>query len=84
MQWLTNGGESMDTTKKQTKTKPLLQCSAKYISGICYDGQGLATFLKNKQSVVSEYAYILHDRDVNEDGTPKRSHYHFLLVLHFE
>lgn len=71
----------MDTTKKQTKTKPLLQCSAKYISGICYDGQGLATFLKNKQSVVSEYAYILHDRDVNEDGTPKRSHYHFLLVL---
>ena len=67
---------------ENTKTKPLLQRSSKFICGICYDGQGLATFLKNKQSVVSEYAYILHDRDVKEDGSPKESHYHFLLVLH--
>ena len=67
---------------KETKSKPLLQTSAKYISGICYDGVGLASFLKNPNSVVSEYAYILHDRDVKDDGTPKESHYHFLLVLH--
>ena len=66
---------------EQTKTKPLLQRSSKYISGICYDGEGLAKFLKNPLSVVSEYAYILHDRDVKEDGTPKEFHYHFLLVL---
>ena len=66
---------------EQTKTKPLLQRSSKYIYGICYDGEGLARFLKNPQSVISEYAYILHDRDLKEDGTPKECHYHFLLVL---
>ena len=66
---------------KETKSKPLLQTSAKFISGICYDGVGLASVLKNPNSVVSEYAYILHDRDVKDDGTPKEPHYHFLLVL---
>ena len=66
---------------KQTKSKPLLQCSAKYISGICYDGEGLLNFVKDNNSVVSEYAYILHDRDVKDDGTPKEPHYHFLFVL---
>lgn len=24
----------------------------------------------------AQWCYILHDRDVNEDGTPKKSHYH--------
>ena len=65
----------------QTKTKPLLQCSSKYISGICYDEEGLSNFVKDNNSVVDEYAYILHDRDVRDDGTPKEPHYHFLLVL---
>ena len=72
----------MANIMKKTKSKPLLQTSAKYISGICYDGVGLSSFLKNPNSVVSEYAYILHDRDVKDDGTPKEPHYHFLLVLH--
>lgn len=66
---------------KDTKSKPLLQCSAKYISGICYDEEGLVNFVKDNNSVVDEYAYILHDRDVKEDGSPKESHYHFLFVL---
>lgn len=66
---------------EQTKTKPLLQSSAKYICGICYDGSGLANFVKNHNSVVTEYAYIFHDRDVKDDGSPKEAHYHFLLVL---
>ena len=66
---------------KKTKTKPLLQTSAKYICGICYDGEGLSNLLKNHNSFVSEYAYILHDRDVKDDGSPKEFHYHFLLVL---
>lgn len=66
---------------EKTKTKPLLQCSAKYISGICYDSEALSNFVKDNNSVVAEYAYILHDRDVKEDGTPKEPHYHFLLVL---
>lgn len=25
-----------------------------------------------------EYAYILHNRDVKDDGTPKKYHYHIL------
>ena len=65
-----------------TKTKPLLQCSAKYISGICYDEEGLSSFVKDNNSVVSEYAYILHDRDFKDDGTPKEPHLHFLFALH--
>ena len=69
-------------SSKITKTKPLLQRSSKYISGICYDGEGLVRFLKNPESVVSEYAYILHDRDVKDDGLQKEPHYHFLFVLH--
>lgn len=66
---------------EKTKTRPLLQCSSKYISGICYDPEGLANFVKDNISVVEEYAYILHDRDVKEDGTPKDPHFHFLFVL---
>lgn len=74
-------GVNLYTMMKKTKTKPLLQCSAKYISGICYDKEGLANFVKDNNSVVDEYAYILHDRDVKEDGTPKEPHFHFLFVL---
>lgn len=66
---------------EKTKTKPLLQCSSKYISGICYDQEGLSNFVKDNNSVVDEYAYILHDRDVKADGTLKDPHYHFLFVL---
>lgn len=66
---------------EQVKSKPLLQTSAKYISGICYDGEGLANFVKDNNSVVDEYAYILHDRDFKDDGTSKEPHFHFLFVL---
>lgn len=66
---------------EKTKSKPLLQCSSKYISGICYDQEGLSNFVKDNNSVVDEYAYILHDRDVKADGTLKDPHYHFLFVL---
>lgn len=27
----------------------------------------------NKHKVIKEYGYILHDKDVNEDGTKKKS-----------
>ena len=65
----------------QCKSKPLLHTSAKYLSGICYDLEGLANFVKVNNSVVDEYAYILHDRDVKDDGSPKEPHIHFLFVL---
>lgn len=28
---------------------------------------------------IEKYCYILHDKDVNEDGTPKHAHYHLFL-----
>lgn len=32
--------------------------------------------LENLPKAFSEYAYILHDRDLNDDGTIKKPHYH--------
>lgn len=34
-----------------------------------------------EQSCIDKYLYILHDKDVQEDGTPKNPHYH--VYLHF-
>ena len=34
-----------------------------------------------EQSCIDKYLYILHDKDVKEDGTPKSPHYH--VYLHF-
>ena len=31
------------------------------------------------QDWIAHYAYIVHDKDVNEDGTPKQAHVHILL-----
>lgn len=31
------------------------------------------------QNWIAHYAYIVHDRDTNEDGTPKQEHIHILL-----
>lgn len=30
---------------------------------------------------ISHYCYILHDKDVNDDGTPKETHYHILVTV---
>lgn len=30
---------------------------------------------------IKEWAYILHDKDINEDGTPKNKHWHIMLRL---
>lgn len=51
----------------------------------------LVTYLSEEQllQVIDEhtnqikaYAYILHDKDVNDDGNPKPPHIHLLLALH--
>lgn len=34
-----------------------------------------------KNYVVEKYAYILHDKDTNEDGEVKKEHYHIYLVF---
>lgn len=34
--------------------------------------------LVSLDSVFQEWAFILHDSDVSEDGTPKKAHYHWI------
>lgn len=34
--------------------------------------------------LAKHYAYIKHDKDVNEDGTPKETHYHILITFERE
>lgn len=34
--------------------------------------------------LAKHYAYICHDRDINEDGTPKERHYHILITFERE
>lgn len=34
-----------------------------------------------KSSQIKHYAYILHDSDVEQDGTPKAPHFHIILCL---
>ena len=35
--------------------------------------------IKTLFNKIEKYCYILHDKDINEDGTPKHSHYHLFL-----
>ena len=44
------------------------------------DIEATKQILDDKKSI-KNYAYILHDKDVNEDGTPKNPHYHIMLRL---
>lgn len=34
---------------------------------------------KVERGVITHYAYIVHDKDVNEDGTPKKPHIHLFM-----
>lgn len=36
------------------------------------------TKLEIVRAIFPEWAIVLHDKDVNEDGTPKKPHYHWL------
>lgn len=40
------------------------------------------TDILDKKKQVKQYAVILHDRDVTEDGKPKKAHYH--VMIHFD
>lgn len=35
----------------------------------------------NSYKVIKKWAYILHDKDTNKDGTPKEPHYHIVLSI---
>lgn len=40
------------------------------------------TDILDKKKQVKQYALVLHDRDMTEDGKPKKPHYH--LMIHFD
>ncbi len=52
----------------------------KQLEAILYVEDGMtATEIKKiceQYSSIKEFAFILHDKDTNEDGTPKKSHFH--------
>lgn len=39
--------------------------------------------LREGFKAIEKYAYILHDKDIKEDGTPKAPHYHVYLRFHY-
>lgn len=41
----------------------------------------LLSVLTDKESQISAFAYILHDKDVKSDGTLKEPHFHLCLLL---
>lgn len=45
--------------------------------GVCYHEQQLQAITHSQD--VKYYSYILHDKDINTDGTPKKPHWHFLV-----
>lgn len=57
--------------------------SSKYISLITYlSEEQIQLVIQAHAALVYNWAYILHDKDLNEDGTPKVKHYHILLWLY--
>ncbi len=57
----------------------------KYASFVCYDRDGLLRLIESDN--VLEYAYILHDKDIEVDVetgeiNPKKAHFH--LYIHFK
>ena len=45
--------------------------------------EDILTAIKEGQNYIDKYAFILHDKDKNENGESKASHYHILLHLLF-
>lgn len=41
----------------------------------------ICNYLRSKEDDVKYWAFILHDKDLNDDGVLERSHYHIVLVL---
>lgn len=46
---------------------------------ICYEEslqKPIEIIMEDLKEYLTSYAYILHDKDIQEDGTLKKSHYH--------
>jgi hypothetical protein len=52
---------------------------ATWWSGTCYHNEQLQMIIANTDT--KNYAYILHDKDKNDDGELKKPHFHFLIQL---
>lgn len=40
-------------------------------------------FILEHLDIIKYYAYIVHDNDIKDDGTPKEKHIHLLLVFNY-
>ena len=47
---------------------------------LTYDEEYLKAFVNNYENDVIEYAYILHENDVNEKGEVEQAHYHLCIL----
>lgn len=66
----------------KTKAPKVYEPKYKHFSAITYLSEfQLAQILEKCSGSIDHYAYILHDKDV-EDGKPKAPHYHLLVVTH--
>ena len=53
-----------------------IQTQTKYLTV-----EALDTILASHSKDIKQYAYIVHDKDTKEDGTPKEPHFHCMLKL---
>ena len=53
---------------------------ATWWSGTCYHTEQLNAIIQSTD--IKGYAYILHDKDTNENGELKKAHFHFLVQLY--
>lgn len=55
------------------------QAYSRYFTGVTYVGIDFVNrVIIDKKSSLRSYAYILHDKDTFEDGSPKVAHIHFV------
>lgn len=64
------------SVKNSNSKKQRNFCLTTYLS----ENQILAVLQKHDMQIKA-YAYILHNRDINEDGSPKTEHFHLLIAL---
>lgn len=62
-------------------TKPI---QARRFCAISYlDRRTIISILQNKDKLVRNYAVICHDRDVDENGLPKETHCHLVILFNY-
>lgn len=69
------------TTSTFVGKKQILIRTANIVQQAKFINEDTIKSIVNQYKVIKKWAYILHDKDTNEDGTPKEPHYHIVLSL---